>query len=218
MNIPKAVYLYDEGIKNFDFRAIKDFITENFGNIKILFAELKKKAVVTRGLLFDFKATQGAFFALAHSREKDSYHIILTPKIFATFDDQKRLHIRAAIFGFPSIISTSGMVEGPAKPREYYVYKQRYSHLGIWGLEEEKIKKRFKNKFIDYDDKRVNEVLKGYIAQALFFYITEDPFCCKRHCRLYNAHWQEDLIYSQIKKGGFCKEHQELLRAIRADL
>jgi len=61
-------------------------------------------------------------------------------------------------------------VEGPAKPKEYYLYKQKYIQLGIWDTEEAGLKERFKNRFIDYGDKRMNEVLKGYIAQALFLH------------------------------------------------
>ncbi|MBI3991178.1 MAG: hypothetical protein HY350_03405 [Candidatus Omnitrophica bacterium] len=126
------------------------------------------------------------------------------------------MHIRAAIFGFPSVISTSGIVEGPAKPKEYYLYKQKFAQLGIWEREEPKIKQRFKGSFIDYQDKCMTEVLKGYIAQALFFYISAEPFCVNKSCRLYNAHWQEELINSQLKSAKFCLKHKNLLKEIRS--
>ncbi|HLD83006.1 MAG TPA: DUF6775 family putative metallopeptidase, partial [Candidatus Omnitrophota bacterium] len=124
-------------------------------------------------------------------------------------------HIRSAIFGFPSIISTSGIVEGPAKPKDYYLYKQKYSQLGVWDIEEAKVKREFKGCFIDYQDKRLTEVLKGYLSQAVFFYLTGEPFCKSKSCRLFNAHWQEDLISSQIKSGRFCRLHQGILKQIR---
>ena len=76
-------------------------------------------------------------------------------------------------------------------------------------------KGKFKGKFIDYKDRRSNEVLKGYIAQALFFHITGEPFCSQKNCRLYNAHWQEDLIFSQIKSGEFCAKHRKVLSKIK---
>lgn len=142
----------------------------------------------------------------------------MTNKLFATLDTDNRPHIRAAIFGYPSIISTSGIVEGPAKPKEFYLYKQKYLQLGIWDIEEARLKKKFKSRFIDYADKRTNEVLKGYIAQGLFFYIMGEPFCPQKSCRLYNAHWQEDLIYCQIKSGKFCKSHQKMLEKINPSI
>lgn len=173
--------------------------------------KLEKKTVHTAGLLFDFIETQKAFDALRYTKVKDACHIILTSKIFATFDERKKIHIRASIYSFPSVISISGIVEGPAKPKEFYFYKQKYIQLGIWNIEEDKLKKKFKARFIDYHDRRLTEVIKGYISQALFFYITGQPFCNSKNCRLYNAHWQEELIYNQIKCGKFCAKHKGIL-------
>jgi hypothetical protein len=113
------------------------------------------------------------------------------------------------------VISTAGIVEGPAKPKEYYLYKQKYSRLGTWEIEQDKIKNKFRSRFIDYQDKRMNEVIKGYIAQALFFYINGESFCKNKGCRLFNAHWQEDLIYAQIKIGEFCNRHRRILNKIK---
>lgn len=177
--------------------------------------KLKKEAIKTQGLLFDFINTKKTFDTFKYSKTKDSCHIILTNKIFATFDEDRRPHIRASIYSYPSLISIPGIVEGPAKPKEFYLYKQKYSQLGIWEIEEPKIKEKFKGHFIDYQDKRMTEVLKGYIAQSLFFYILEEPFCQQRGCRLFNAHWQEDLIYSQIKSGKFCIRHRKILEKIK---
>lgn len=210
-NFPKNIYLYKEGIVEADFGELKHFIGQTFGNVKVCVVKLEKKAVHVRGLLFDFIATQKAFEELKQSINKDACHIIFTSRLFVTLDEQKRPHIRAGIFGYPSVISTSGIVEGPAKPREYYLYKQKYSRLGVWDIYQQKIKEKFKGRFIDYADTRLTEVIKGYIAQAIFFYIIGEPFCEKRNCRLFNAHWQEDLINAQIKKGSFCKEHRNIL-------
>jgi len=214
-NIPKTIYLYNEGIKSFDFRQIKNFLKDNFGDIKICLIRLKSKVVQTQGLLFDFIATKKSFKALENPKTKDSCCIILTDKLFATLDEDSRPHIRASIYSFPSVISTSGIVEGPAKPKDYYFYKQKYTQLGIWDVEEAKVKKKFRNRFIDYEDKQMNKVIKGYIAQGLVFYITGEPFCKQRNCRLFNAHWQEDLIYAQIKSGKFCAKHKNTLDEIK---
>jgi len=214
-NILQRIYLYDEGIEDLDFRQIKLFLKKNFGDIEAYLIRLKKKVVQTQGLLFDFIATKKAFDVVEYSESEDACYIILTDTLFATLDMDRRLHIRASIYSFPSIISTSGIVEGPAKPKEYYLYKQRYAQLGIWETQEVKLKRKFKARFIDYGDRRMNEVLKGYIAQGLFFYITGEPFCKQKACRLFNAHWQEDLIYAQIKMGRFCKHHQNLLEKLK---
>lgn len=218
INIPKAVYLYDEGIKGLELKEVKDFLEENFGRIKVRLIKLKNKVVSTSGLFLDLIKTQKEFSRLPYSKDKDACHIILTEKLFATLDKDNRPHIRASIYTYPSIISTSGIVEGPAKPREYYRYKQRFMQLGAWDMEEQKLKRKFKGEFIDYQDRRMAEVLKGYIAQGLFFYMTGEPFCEKKDCRLFNAHWQEDLIYAQVKKGRFCPSHKKVLNRISQEL
>ena len=69
-----------------------------------------------------------------------------------------------------------------------------------------------KEKYLDYGDYRINFAAVGYALQSLFFFLTEgNPFCNDFNCRLYNAHWQEELIHSQIQNRRLCKEHDELL-------
>jgi hypothetical protein len=113
------------------------------------------------------------------------------------------------VYGIPSIISTTGVVEAPAKPREYYLLKQQYGMLGKDPLE---LKDRFKGRFIDYEDERLTEVMRGYAMQAVFYSLIGDPFCEDKGCRLYNAHWQEELIFAQLEgEYEFCPRHTELI-------
>lgn len=215
--IPSGIYLYDETEYKVDLKRIKNFIEENFGKIKFYYVHLKEKIVSTKGLLLDLLETQKLFNRIKVSPE-DSCEIILSEKLFATLGEDRRPHIRASIYSFPSIISLPGIVEGPAKPKEFYIYKQKYLTLGLWDLKEKEVKEKFKNRFIDYGDNRINEVLKGYIAQAIFFYILGDPFCINKNCRLFNAHWQEELIYSQIKIAQFCKKHKKFLEKFKTNM
>jgi hypothetical protein len=41
--------------------------------------------------------------------------------------------------------------------------------------------------------------------------IAHFPFCNDINCRLYNTHWQEELIYSQVQSHRLCDEHATLL-------
>ena len=73
------------------------------------------------------------------------------------------------------------------------------------------ISSKFK-KYLDYDDYRINFAAVGYALQVLFFFITEgDPFCNDIKCKLYNSHWQEELLQSQIQNDRICDEHSALL-------
>ena len=140
-------------------------------------------------------------------------HIIFTNQLFGTWDEKDfRYHARVIVFGFPSIISTTGLVEGPAKPREFYLKKQM-------GIDPLILKEEFKGRFIDYEDLRITEIMKGYVMQAIFFHLFGEPFCSDKNCRLYNAHWQEEVIHAQIKsKYEFCPYHEEILKKIESML
>ena len=143
-------------------------------------------------------------------RSLEFVHLIFTNRLLATWDNNnRRYHLRASIYSIPSVISTTGLIEAPAKPREYYLLKQQYERLGKDLTE---LKEIFKGCFIDYGDRRLTEVAKGYAMQAFFYASVGDPFCEDKSCRLYNAHWQEELIFAQLGSGyEFCPRHTGLL-------
>jgi len=160
------------------------------------------------GILYDGFRLLSIFTELIPKIESNfnHCHIIFTNQLFGTWDeDDLRYHARIAVFGFPSIISTTGIVEAPAKPREFYLKRQMGMNLLT-------LKEEFKGRFLDYDDSRLTEVLKGYCMQALFFHMTGDPFCKDKNCRLYNAHWQEEVIHAQLKSEyELCNFHEKIL-------
>ena len=142
----------------------------------------------------------------------DYIHIIFTNKLTCTYDyGDFRYHGRAVICSNPSIISTSGMVEAPAKSREYYldIMKAKSQALDL-----KSIKKKHQNTFLDYHDKRTSKIIEGYLLQAIFYYITGEPFCENLDCRLNNAHWQKDLLYSQLEFGKLCGKHHSILEKL----
>ncbi len=149
-------------------------------------------------------------FQLILNKLIDEYaiHIMLSNRYLCTFDDNDyRYHLRSVIFGYPDIISIPGIVEAPAKPKEYYqaVYKYRIEGKAI-----DELKDMFKERIIDYDQ-RINEVIKGLILQIIRYHITGEPFCSDKRCKLYNAHWQEELIHSQLY-GYICKKDNDILK------
>ncbi len=161
------------------------------------------------GILYDGFSFQNIYREIIPDKELQLGHcqIVFTNQLLATYDeDDRRYHLRTSIYGIPNLISTSGIAEAPAKPKEYYHFKR----LGELATAEWKEKNR--GRFIDYHDRRLTEVLKGYLMQAVFYHLTGDPFCKNRNCRLYNAHWQEELIKAQLnKKKDFCEFHEEIL-------
>ncbi len=164
------------------------------------------------GVLYDGFKLRAILSKLIPEEESDldHSHIIFTNQLFGTWDEgDLRYHARVSVYGFPSIISTTGIVEAPAKPKQFYLKRRM-------GFNIIKLKEEISGRFIDYDDYRITEVMKGYVLQAIFFQGTGDPFCQDKDCRLYNAHWQEELLQAQLGSSdrnhlGLCPEHQKTI-------
>ncbi|TES89764.1 MAG: hypothetical protein E3J87_11350 [Candidatus Cloacimonadota bacterium] len=167
---------------------------------------LSSKNVKSSGLFYDAIKLVSICQEMISDDEKriDWCHIVFTNELFGTFDENdRRWHARVSLFGFPSLISTTGLVEAPAKPKEFYVKKRLGANPYL-------LKEEFKGRFIDYEDERMNDVLCGYAVQAIFYHLSGEPFCDDRGCRLFNAHWQEDVIFSQIESDyEFCEKHRK---------
>ncbi len=154
----------------------------------------------------------------ATSAVPEEVPIVLTDRLIMTWsDDDLRFHARVAVFGFPSIISTSGIVEAPARPREYYLAKQALSIQGVGGIESI-LAKQFEGKYLEPDDDRTKEILRGYLLQCLFYAHDVEPFCKDKDCALFNAHRQGEMIHAQVESGKLCSKHETLLDKIRSGL
>lgn len=139
-------------------------------------------------------------------------HIIFTDKIICTFDETDwRYHARSWIGSNPAIISTTGMIEAPAKPRQYYLdLMTKFSQEDIT-----RIGKKYKGLFLEYHDLRLSKITEGYLLQIISYYETGEPFCKDKTCRLFNSHWQEELLLSQVENKKICKKHKEVLDRLK---
>jgi len=169
-------------------------------------------------IVYDGFMMQRLFETMINENEAniDHVHIVFEDRLICTFSEEDwRYHARTILGGSPSIISTTGIIEAPAKPKEWYVKQMQMAAYGICSDDDDENNSdsyNRKEKYLDYGEYRINFAAVGYALQALFFFITEgNPFCIDIDCRLYNAHWQEELIYSQIQSRRLCNEHAELL-------
>jgi hypothetical protein len=143
--------------------------------------------------------------------QMNTLHIIFTNKLTCTFDESDfRYHARAIIGSNPVIISTTGIIEAPAKPKQYYL-----DLMTDFAKEKtDEIKAKYKGAFLEYNDPRISEIIEGYLLQAIMYYETGDAFCENKECRLYNAHWQKDLLHLQLKNKKLCKKHENNLKKL----
>jgi hypothetical protein len=182
--------------------------------------EYERRAIAGKarvgGVVYDGRKMGSILLPLLEPENSlETASIVFTDRLVSTYShDDLRHHLRTAVFGFPCIISLPGIVEAPAKSREYHVLRQRLEIEGAGDLAVAKLRNALKDEFIDYDDPRAVEALKGLTLQAVIFHLTLEPFCEDKDCRLFNAHWQADLIRSQISSGELCRKHADMLTAL----
>jgi hypothetical protein len=196
----------------FDFRS--PFLPHNPTREEIEFEKVSFEKKGENIVLYDgFELQKVATLLVpAENQAAENFHIVFTAKLACTFDfSDLRYHGRALIGANPSIISTTGIIEAPAKPRQYYLdLMAKY-----WqGLNVDVIKKKYQGSYLEYHDERISTISEGYCMQALFYYLTGEPFCDLLDCRLYNAHWQRDLLYSQLEYGKLCERHDRILHLL----
>lgn len=160
---------------------------------------------------FELQNTVTEFIPINENTE-DILHVVFTNKLTCTFDEGDfRYHARALIGSNPAIISITGIIEAPAKPKQYYLdLMTSFSKESI-----EEVKKKFNGEFLEYHDSRLHEIVEGYLLQSIIYYETGESFCDNKECRLFNAHWQKDLFYTQIENKKFCKKHLEIINRFR---
>ena len=145
--------------------------------------------------------------------ENQTLHVILTNRFTCTYDESDaRYHGRAVICANPAIISTTGMIEAPAKSSEFYIEAMANR---AQGQDIKSVKEKHEGEFLEYHDERLSKIIEGYLLQVIFYILTGESFCDYLDCRLNNAHWQRDLLYSQIENGKLCDRHQGILDSQR---
>jgi hypothetical protein len=170
------------------------------------------------GVFYDGFKLQRCLSDLISNEEDDisHLHVVFTNRLFGTWDENDgRYHARVSVYGFPALISTTGIVEAPAKPKEFYRLKQKYAGLRDTAPVLEELKRKFGGRFVRYDDERLTEIMKGYVMQAVFYHLTFEPFCDDNRCRLFNAHWQEEVLRAQLEEPEFCERHEKAIEEWR---
>ena len=165
---------------------------------------------------FELLRAAASMIPVRDAADPYAFHVVLTDRLPCTYDpDGMRYHGRALVAANPALVSTTGMVEAPARPRQYYIDTAASRAAG--GADLEEIGRRYAGEFLARGDARLAEAAYGYALQAAMHFVTGEAFCASRDCRLYNAHWQSDLLHSQVRSGRLCGAHRAALAAHAAE-
>ncbi|KXB03621.1 hypothetical protein AKJ45_01025 [candidate division MSBL1 archaeon SCGC-AAA261F19] len=170
------------------------------------------------GALYDGFRLGKVFTDLIPEDEREEFylHVVFTDRFFGTWKSEtRRYHARVSVYGFPSIISTTGIVDAPARPKGFYRIEKHEGDGHRYNLRVLGRRNEFEGDFVDYDDKRLTEIMKGYVMQAAFYHLSSGPFCADKRCRLYNPHLQENILSAQLTSPEFCAKHQSILERLQ---
>ena len=140
-------------------------------------------------------------------------HIVFTNQLIGTWDEvDRRYHARSVLLGSPSIVSLSGMVEAPARSPGFYLARRSAEAMGLAEERKMELARSFDDDCLKHDDERMTEAAKGYAMQPVAYRLTGEAFCEEPDCRLFNAHWQRELLRAQTGGGDdFCAKHKGIL-------
>ena len=145
-------------------------------------------------------------------------HIAITGRLLGTWvPEDRRWHAHTVLLGEPNLISTSGLVQAPARPREYYQAQAlATTRLAPREVVEAELRRRMADRMLLPGDPRLTPAAAGCALQAIACHLTGEAFCEVPTCRLFNARRQEELIRSQCsEEAGLCPRHEAFFRSLR---
>ena len=188
------------------------------GEVGYELRRLRNRGSDVYGILYDAWLFSEAVRGLIPAAEArlENVHVIFTNQLIGTWDlADRRYHARTVVCGAPSLLSTSGMVEAPARAPGYYLARRSSEALGLQEEEKMELARSYAGDCLSLDDPRLSDAAQGLVMQAVAYRLTGEPFCEDRDCRLFNAHWQSDLIRTQTG-GAYCPRHAEMFASLQA--
>ena len=150
-------------------------------------------------------------------------HVVFTGVLACTFDEgDQRYHARTLVGANPFLVSMQGIVEGPARPRGYYterlagLYAAAMAGGRARGAGGAQAKDAGKYDYVTRGDCRMPDIARGYLLQAVAYFETGEAFCQDDACRMYNAHWQSELIRTQVSSPRLCSRHRKMVDEMKA--
>jgi hypothetical protein len=128
------------------------------------------------------------------------------------WDDDDCYYGSTVVCGDPSIVSFSGCLEGPGNSEAFYAELRELGEVTRADTRFQDLITKFRERMLDYGDGRITDVATAMTWQAIFYQFFGIAFCEDPSCRLYNAHWQEEMLRAVLPGGGkLCEVHVKRL-------
>lgn len=171
------------------------------------------------GVVYRAGPLQDVMRALIPAAERGpaALHLVFMTACIGRFvAGESHLQLQIVQHGEPAIVSTTGLVEAPALPREYAF---RRAQLLGFGLEEaaEELDGRFAEAALGHGDTRINRVATGIALQAVFQRGFGEVGCADPSCPLHPAASHDELCRAHLSEHSrLCDRHARMIIAARA--
>ena len=182
---------------------------------------LGKAGRTSRGILYGGAQVQWVLAELMGEEEAEALHVVVTGRLVGTWmPADGRWHAHTGVYGLPTLLSTTGLVQAPARPREYYQGQtMAAARVAPREFVEAALQQQLADRMLLLGDPRITPCVAGLLLQAIHFHLTGRAFCEEPACRLFNARRQEELLRSQCSdEAGLCPRHQAFFDDLRGNV
>lgn len=170
------------------------------------------------GTVYQAEPLQDVMRALipAEERGPDALHLVFITQCIGRFvAGESYFRLQIVHHGEPTVISTTGIVEAPALPREYAF---RRAQLLGFGMDEaaEELDGLFAEEAVGHGDTRLSRVATGIALQAVFMRAFGESGCAEPTCPLHPAASHDELTRAHLSDDSrLCDRHARMIIAAR---
>jgi hypothetical protein len=187
--------------------------------MEVTYEERKIDGKAGYGVIYDGFMLSGILMKFFPFKVGKEIRVLITDRLIATFDTDMRYHLRTCVLsGGWNLLSTNGLIHAPARPREFY-FAKKFLGEKMDEVASKEIETLLGNRFLRENDPRLHDAVISLVLQAFFYSQFGEGFCSEKNCRLFNPHWQEEVITALVQNGemGLCDRHKRMLYELKDD-
>lgn len=152
----------------------------------------------------------------AEERGAQALHLAFITQCIGCFvPGESHFRLQMVQHGEPTIISTTGIIEAPALPREYAFRRAQLLMFGLDAAAEE-LDGLFAEEALAHGDTRLNRVATGIALQAVFRHAFGEVGCAEPTCPLHVATTHDELARAHLSDDSrLCDRHTRMVRSAR---
>jgi len=150
------------------------------------------------GIMYEARTLAEGLLSVLPAFSSDVVDVVVTNRLFGTWSDvDRRFHARIFFYAGIGVVSSTGLVEAPALPQEFYRAKAVIEGMGT-GITPEILRTEYYDEAILHSHPKMADALAGMIVQSLSIPLGWEYPCDNPECKVFDAHRHRDLVQAQL--------------------